>query len=154
MAKSWSLRGASHHPSFMVSSLTVSQTHLPCPPCGKMGLQPWPVAVAIIQLWNLKLDLPGSMLVMSLSSHFWSPGSTQQRCQSYSVLLPWNWLVQMMGEIMRLCIGDVSWLLQNGSYWGFGNGGAGVCGQTVEDVCDSLLMPVCGSGGGGQPLGE
>ena len=31
----------------MDSSLTVSQTHLPCPPCGKMGLQPWTVVVAI-----------------------------------------------------------------------------------------------------------
>ena len=30
--------------------------------------------------------------------------------------------------------------------------GAGVCGQTVEDGCDSLLMPVCGSVGDGEPL--
>ena len=27
-------------------------------------------------------------------------------------------------------------------------------GQTVEDGCDSLLMPVCGSVGGGEPLWE
>ena len=31
---------------------------------------------------------------------------------------------------------------------------AGVCGQIVVDGCDSLLMPVCGSVGGGEPLWE
>ena len=31
---------------------------------------------------------------------------------------------------------------------------AGVCGQTVVDGCDSLLMPVCGSVEGGEPLWE
>ena len=56
MAKSQSPRRASHHPAFMVSSLAISQTRLPCPPCGKMGLQSWTVAVAINWLWNLKLD--------------------------------------------------------------------------------------------------
>ena len=30
------------------------------------------------------------------------------------------------------------------------NGGAGVCGTTVEDGCNSLLMSVCGYVGGGQ----
>ena len=29
-----------------------------------------------------------------------------------------------------------------------------MCRQTVEDVCDSLLIPVCGSVGGGQPVWE
>ena len=30
-----------------------------------------------------------------------------------------------------------------------------MCGQTVEDECDSLLMPVCGSVvGGGEPLNK
>ena len=29
---------------------------------------------------------------------------------------------------------------------------AGVCGQTVEDGCDSLLMPVCGSVEVGNPM--
>ena len=53
----------------------------------------------------------------------------------------------MMGEIMRLCGGDVSWFLQNGREWGCRNGGVGVCEQTVENGCDSLLMPVCGSVG-------
>ena len=52
------------------------------------------------------------------------------------------------GEIIRLCKGDVSWLLQSGRDWGCRNGGAGVCGQTVEDGWDSLLMSVCGSVGG------
>ena len=28
-----------------------------------------------------------------------------------------------------------------------------MCGKTVEDGCDSLLMPVCGSVGAGEPLG-
>ena len=55
-AKSWSARVASHHPAFVVSSLTISHTRLPCPPCGTMGLQFWTVMVAINQLWNLKLD--------------------------------------------------------------------------------------------------
>ena len=27
-----------------------------------------------------------------------------------------------------------------------------MCGQTVEDGCESLLMPVCGSVGGGENL--
>ena len=40
----------------MDSSLTVSQTRLPCPPCGKMGLQSWTVVVAINQLSNLDPD--------------------------------------------------------------------------------------------------
>ena len=29
------------------SSLTLSQTRLPCPPCGKIGLQSWTVVVTI-----------------------------------------------------------------------------------------------------------
>ena len=29
-----------------------------------------------------------------------------------------------------------------------------MCRQTVEDGCDSLLIPVCGSVGGGQPVWE
>ena len=37
-------------------------------------------------------------------------------------------------------------------YRGCRNGGAGVCGHTVEGGCDSLLMPVCGSVGGGGNL--
>ena len=56
LAKSRSERGASYHPAFMVSSLTISQTRLLCPPCGKMGLQSWTVLVGINKLWNLKLD--------------------------------------------------------------------------------------------------
>ena len=31
---------------------------------------------------------------------------------------------------------------------------AGVCGQTVVDGCDSLLMPVCGSVEGGNLYGS
>ena len=42
--------------------------------------------------------------------------------------------------------------MQNGRDRGCRNGGAGVCGQTVEDGCDSLQMPVCGSAGGGGNL--
>ena len=38
-AKSQSTRGASHHPAFMVSCLTISQTRLSCPPCAMMGFQ-------------------------------------------------------------------------------------------------------------------
>ena len=60
-----------------------------------------------------------------------------------------------MGEIMRLCIGDISWFLQNGRDWGCRDGGVGVCEQTIENGCDSLLMPVCGSVGVvGEPLVE
>ena len=55
-AKFRSTRGASCHPAFMDSSLTVSLTRLPCPPCGKMGQQSWTVVVAINQLPNLDLD--------------------------------------------------------------------------------------------------
>ena len=51
----------------------------------------------------------------------------------------------MMGEIMRFCIDDVSWILHNGRDWACRNGEAGVCEETVKDGCDSLLMPVCGS---------
>ena len=29
-----------------------------------------------------------------------------------------------------------------------------MCGETVEDECDSLLMPVCGSVGGGGSSGS
>ena len=50
LAKSRSERGASYHPAFMVSSLTISQTRLLCPPCGKMGLQSWTVEVRINKL--------------------------------------------------------------------------------------------------------
>ena len=46
-AKSRSARGASRHPAFMDSSLTVSQTRLPCSPCGKMGLQSWTAVMAV-----------------------------------------------------------------------------------------------------------
>ena len=55
-AKFRSSRGASHHPAFMVSSLTINQTCLLCPPWGKMGQQSWTVVAAINQLSNLKLD--------------------------------------------------------------------------------------------------
>ena len=54
--KSRSARGASRHPAFMNSFLTVSQSRLPCPPCGKMGLQSWTVVVAINKLANLDFD--------------------------------------------------------------------------------------------------
>ena len=146
MAKSRSTRGASHYPAFMVSSLTITQMRLPwgCSP----GLWYWQWINR--EIWTL--ILAGSVMVMSLSSHRWSPGLAPHRCQSYSVLLPRKSPVQLMAEIMRLCIGYVGWLLQNGRDWGCGNGGAGVCGQTVEDGCDSLLMPVCGSVGGGENL--
>ena len=40
-AKSLSVRGASHHPAFMVSCLTISQTRLSCPPCAMMGFRLW-----------------------------------------------------------------------------------------------------------------
>ena len=38
-----------------------------------------------------------------------------------------------MGEIMKLCVGDVRWLLQNGRDWGCGNGGA--CWSMWADCC-------------------
>ena len=50
--ESRSARGASRHPTFMDGSLTVGQTRLPCPPCGKMGLQSWIVVMAINKLSN------------------------------------------------------------------------------------------------------
>ena len=53
--KSRSARGGSHHPPFMVSCLTISQTRLPCRPSGQMGLQSQTVAVAINQLSNLEV---------------------------------------------------------------------------------------------------
>ena len=52
MTESQSARGASRHPAFMDGSLTVSQTRLHCPPCGKMGLQSWTVVMAINKLSN------------------------------------------------------------------------------------------------------
>ena len=102
------------------------------------------VVVAINQLWNFKLN------------HSWQHGGY---VAELPLLKPWfhtvempnlfcltarelAWSVQMMGEIMWLCVGDVSWFLQNGRDWRCGNSGAGVCGQTVEDGCNSLLMPV------------
>ena len=91
---------------------------------------------------------------ISLSSHRWSPGSIPQKRQKVIVLLPREWPGQMMGEIMRFCIDDVSWILQNGRDWGCRNGEAGVCEETVEDGCDSLLMPVCGSVGGSGTSGS
>ena len=54
MAKSWSASGASHHPTFMVSYLTVRKTCLLYPPCREMGLWSWTVVVAINKLWILK----------------------------------------------------------------------------------------------------
>ena len=45
--KSRSAREASRHSAFMHSSLAVSQTRLPFPSFGKMGLQSWTVVVAI-----------------------------------------------------------------------------------------------------------
>ena len=50
--ESHSARGASRHPAFMDGSLTVSQMRLPCPPCGKMGLQSWTMVMAINKLSN------------------------------------------------------------------------------------------------------
>ena len=55
-AESQSARGGSGHPAFMDGSLTVSQTRLPCPPFGKMGLQSWTVMMAINKLSNLFLN--------------------------------------------------------------------------------------------------
>ena len=112
----------------MVSYLTISQKHLPCPPCGKMGLQSSTVVVAINKLWKLILIKAVCVVVMSLGSLRLSPGSTSQWCQTYFVLLPQEWPVRMMGEIVRLCVGNTCWLLQNGRGWGCENGGAGVCG--------------------------
>ena len=40
-------------------------------------------------------------------------------------------------------------VMWNGGDLVYGSGGAGVCGQTIEDGCNSLLMPVCGSVGDG-----
>ena len=50
MAKSRSARGASHHSSFIVNCLTVSETCLPCKPSGWVWLQPWTVVRAINKL--------------------------------------------------------------------------------------------------------
>ena len=35
--ETWSTKGASHHPAFMISYLTISQTRLSGPPCAMMG---------------------------------------------------------------------------------------------------------------------
>ena len=48
--ESRSTRGASRHPAFTDGSLTVSQTRLPCPPCGKMRLQKKPSRVIYIYI--------------------------------------------------------------------------------------------------------
>ena len=92
----------------MDSSLTISETRLPCPPCGKMGLQPWTVVVAINQMSNLDLDRSwqyGGYVVElpPLKLRF----DTAEMPKLF-VLLPRKWPVQMMGEIMRLCLGDAS----------------------------------------------
>ena len=50
--KPWIARGTSRHPAYMDSSLTVGQRRLPCPPCGKMGLQSYTVVVAIKKMSN------------------------------------------------------------------------------------------------------
>ena len=42
---------------------------------------------------------------LSLLKPRFDPAETQK---NYSVLLPWEWPVQMRGEIMRFCIDDVS----------------------------------------------
>ena len=87
-------------------------------------------------------------MVMTSNSHRRSPGSIPQRSQIYSPLLAWNWHVEMLGEgddesVASCRMGEVE--------------GAGtvemVCvGTLLRMGCDSFLMPVCGSIGGGEPL--
>ena len=92
----------------MDSSLTISERRLPCPSCGKMGLQPWTVVVAINQMSNLDLDRCwqyGGYVVELPPLKLWF--DTAEMLKLF-VLPPRKWPVQMMGEIMRLCIGDAS----------------------------------------------
>ena len=59
-------------------------------------------------------------VVVVSTSH--CPGSTPQRNQKYSPLLPQNWCVQQWatGGIKRLCAGGIGWFLEKeGEYQGF-----------------------------------
>ena len=74
------------------------------------------------------------MVDMTLCSHHWNLGQSPCRNQTYSLLLPRNWHEKTMGRgITELCVGDVSWILQNGRNWGCEKVAAGVYRQTVED---------------------
>ena len=119
-AKSPTASGASRHPS----SLTVSQTRLPCPPCRKMELQSWTVVVAINKLWSLNFErswwLDGYVVELpplkpwcdtAEMPKLFCPTATEMSCTNDGGLLPQKCPVQMMGEIMRLCIGQVCWTL-------------------------------------------
>ena len=73
-----------------------------------MGLQPWTVVVAINQMSNLDLDRSwqyGGYVVELPPLKLWFDTAEMPKL---FVLLPRKWPVQMMGEIMRLCIGDAS----------------------------------------------
>ena len=93
----------------MDGSLTGSQMHLPCPLCGKMELQSWTVVMAINKLFNSVLIqswyYSGYFAKLPPLKSWFDPAETPK---DYSVLLPWEWPVQMTGEIMRFCIDDVS----------------------------------------------
>ena len=149
LAKSRSERGASYHPAFMVSSLTISQTRLLCPPCGKMGLQSWTVLVGINKLWNLKLDRSwqygGYVLELPLLKPWFATAempilfcftATEMACTNdggdHEVMYRWRQLTLAEWE------GLMMWGRWGWSMW-----------QTVKDGYNFLLMPVCGSVGGG-----
>ena len=85
---------------------------------------------------------------MVMTSHCRSPGSIPRRSQVYSPLLAWNWHVEMLGEgyheSAESCImGEVE---------GVGTVELVCVGTLLRMGCDSFLMPVCGSIGGGEPL--
>ena len=149
LAKLQSARGASCYPVFMVSSLTISQTLLLCPPCGKMGLQSWTVLVGINKLWNLKLDRSwqygGYVFELPLLKPWFATAempmlfcftATEMACTNdggdHGVMYRWRQLTLAEWE------GLMMWGRWGWSMW-----------QTVKDGCNFLLMPVCGSVGGG-----
>ena len=100
------------------SCLTICQTCLPCPPSGQIWLNVggwWGRGKCLgqgLEYEKVKsgvqhMTVNGSVVVMTSNSHHWSSGLIPQGSQICSILLRWNWTVEMLGrEITRLCAGD------------------------------------------------
>ena len=62
-------------------------------------------------IWHMTMN--DSIVIMTLNSQRWIPGSIPPDSQIYSLLLPRTWHEETMARgIMGLCAGDISWLLQ------------------------------------------
>ena len=92
----------------MVSSLTIGQARLPCPSCGKMGLQSWTVVVAINQLSNLKLDSSWHYGVYVIEFPPLTPWFNTTEMPNLFCLTATEWTCTNDGGITRLCVGGVS----------------------------------------------